>query len=108
MYPIMRAMTMMKHQQKHIMHKIKHNIQAITIPKYPGVALAFFLAGVSASHDCSAKTTAVLSRVSVMIQVDSNQCIALQKSDTSSGELGGVQAWGSSAIRFQHDIDIPS
>lgn len=70
MYPIMRAMTMIKYQQKHIMHQIKHNIQAITIPKYPGVALAFFLAGVSASHDCSAKTTAVLSRVSVMIQVN--------------------------------------
>jgi hypothetical protein len=33
---------------------------AITIEKYPGVEDAFFLAGVSASQDCNANTTATL------------------------------------------------
>jgi hypothetical protein len=38
------------------------NSQAMATEKYPGVVDARFLAGVSASQDCIANTTAVLMR----------------------------------------------
>jgi hypothetical protein len=40
--------------------KVRMHSPAMMIEKYPGVEDAFFLAGVSASQDCSAKTTATL------------------------------------------------